>query len=462
MHVVGRVESGGVSGGTLEMGGQRIDRAYGDHVVVRTADSVVRIRIAASALVPASIDGRWGEVARLPLAAAFIDVAPGDHVNVRLHGAVVAIGDHIAARVRTQGAELVAERAATGADNDAAMAALSQAEGADQARDEDARRNASAAAARAELARVTPRVPWGRMTLALGAGALGIAAMSAALATGWRGAIPRGDHVAALWVLAIGLGGAASMTWSTRHDLPFVVHRVGETREAASRQLVVAIQLFASFMAIMIALGRSRSGVAHPEPVAALWIVCITPAVTAVLGIVRASSAVRALWPVERAARLPIPPPPHTWGVIEGVIAGSGPAVLSATTKRSTESAGSGRGGWVWEEIAVTTTPVQAFDLDAGAWRAQILPAAMIWAAPPVWQPPDETGAIHAVAAVRPGDRVRVLARTGAAGDHSLRAGGPESLFLVSGTPSAFFRRALRPPVVIALYVALVIASTLV
>jgi hypothetical protein len=461
MDVVGRVESGGVSGGTLEMGAQRVERAHGDHVVVRTADKTVTIRITASALAPASIDGRWGEVARHPLAAAFIDVAPGDHVHVRLRGAVVAAGDHIAVRVREDGAALVAERAATGADDDAARAALAHADGADRARRADAQRSATAAATRAERARVTPRVPWGRMTVVLGAGALAVAVTSAARATGWHGAIPGGDGVAALWVLAIGLGAAALMTWSARHDVPFV-HRIGEKQEPASRQFVISIQLLACLIATMVAMGRSQSGAAHPAPVAAMAIVCVVPLIVAGFGIARAVASVRALWPVEQAARLTVPPPPRTWGVIEGVIAGKGETVLSATTTRSTESAGSGRTGWVWEEVAVTTTPVHSFELDAGAWRAEILPAAMFWAAPAVWQPRGADGAIHAIAEVRAGDRVSVLARTGDAGDHTLRAGGPESLFLVVGTPSQFFRRALRPPVLIAIYVALAIASTLV
>ncbi|HUQ03726.1 MAG TPA: hypothetical protein VM261_14615 [Kofleriaceae bacterium] len=461
-YVVGVVESGGAAAATLHAGGQAIARAHGSHIVVRTSDRAVGIHVDPSVILGEDLRGSWGELARHPLAALFQEVAPGDHVDVRISGAALAPGDHVAVRVRRAGTDLAAVRVVLGADGDAAMRALAHAEAADRAQHDHAQRAAADAAARAERARITPRPPWSRTTPVFGAIALGFLALAASEATGWRGAVPQGGSAAGLWVFGVGLGASTLMMWGTRHDLPFV-QRVGATPGPSSRQLVMFFQIAAALLAMMIAFGRNKSGPTTPHPVPGLYVACLFPAVTALIGIVRGFASVRGLVPVEQAARLPLPPPAATWGVVEGIVGRSEGPALSATTARAVQSAGSGRGGWIWEELQTTATATPSFELDAGPWRATVYTSGMTWAAPPAWQPLDEKRAIRAVAAVRSGDRVRVLARTGATpDDRSLRAGGPESLFLVVGTPSAFLRRALRPPVMLALYVALVIASTFV
>jgi hypothetical protein len=147
--------------------------------------------------------------------------------------------------------------------------------------------------------------------------------------------------------------------------------------------------------------------------------------------------------------------------VIEGVVAGnSDTPILSATIRRGMRKLAGSRYGWVVED-AVTTTAAPIVRVDAGGWQAEVHTTGLIWAAPPIWQSRAEDGASRAQAAIRKGDRILVLARTGDEGDIRLRAGGPESLFVVAGRPSSFLRRALNPPLVLCAYIALVVRSLL-
>jgi len=458
--VVGRVEGGRVAAATLEVGAQRIERAQGDEISVRAGGYLVRVRLAASVIVGEVVDGAWGEVARHRLAALFADAAPGDHVHVRISGAALGTGDVVALRVQRNADSFTALRAACGTDERSAMAALTHAEASANAHVAEADRVAAAAAAREERLRVTPHPPWSRLTILLALAAPSVAGLAALEASGWHVAIPQGREAAGTWALAAGLGGAAMIAWSTRHELP-LLHQVGVKRPDATRQLLFLLQILVSLIAMAMASGRSRPGATNHLPAAGLIVACFVPAVAALIGALRGFASVRGIWPVERAAKVTPPPPPRTWGVIDGVVAGSGDPVLTATTTRTARLVGSGRGGWSWDEVAVATTAAPVFRVEASGWHADVHTGGLMWAAPPIWQPRGDRRVIHAIAAIRPGDRVRVLARTGDAGDTSLRASGPESLFVIAGSPSAFLRRALRPPLVIAAYVALVVASAL-
>ena len=457
--VAGRVEDGGVAVATLEVAGQRHDRAQGEEVVLSTGDGVVRVRLPAAVLVDEVVDGPWGELASPRLTALFAEVAPGDHVHVRITGAAVDVGDFVAARVHRDAGSVVAVHAAVGTDEAGARAALARVEASERAsRDEDER--AAAAAARESRRKLTPHPPWARMTVVLALVAVGMMVLSTTLATGWDGFIPQGRDAAGTWAAGVGFGAATLLAWQARHDVPFV-HRVGVERPGSTHQWVVYAQVFMVLPAMSFATGRSKMGVGEQQPEAGLVIACLVPAVVGLIGVVRAFLSVRPLRALASAPRLTVPPPPRTWGVIEGVVAGSRDSPdLSATIRRGLRRLAGSRYGWVVEDT-VTTTAAPIIRVDAGGWQAEVHTTGLIWAAAPIWQSRAEDGASRALAAIRKGDEIRVLARTGDEGDVRLRAGGPESLFVVAGQPSAFLRRALNPPLVLCAYVALVVASLL-
>src|SRR5687767_8317310 len=187
--VVGRVESGAVGSATLEVGAQSFPRAQGNQVVVRSGAHVFPLWVSPTVLVGERVEGRWGDVAGHRLAAMFADIAPGDHVEVRISGAALATGDVVAARVRRDANGMVAVRAAGGADENAASSALLQAEAIASAQHADAERTAAtaaaAAAAREQRIRTTPRPPWGRATVWFVLATLAMAVWALVEAEGW-------------------------------------------------------------------------------------------------------------------------------------------------------------------------------------------------------------------------------------------------------------------------------------
>ncbi|HEX5063788.1 MAG TPA: hypothetical protein VFV99_30625 [Kofleriaceae bacterium] len=175
--VVGVIEGDGpvLAATTLEIEEARHERKHGNRFVLRLDDER-RVTVAATgklAVVPAKPRrGTWRDVASDPRAALFADVAPGDHVDVKLLGWVLVPGQRVVVRGTVADEELSgggpreaavaqpsvidSKRVAIVTTDDAAAISLLDEEEAHERREQQAKRARQAAAEAAQRGK-TPR-----------------------------------------------------------------------------------------------------------------------------------------------------------------------------------------------------------------------------------------------------------------------------------------------------------------
>ena len=439
----------------LEIDGQRAPYVYGTGFVIATDHGPMTIELDERAIEPEHLSGRWGDLATTPLARLFAANAPGDHIHVKITGTIVTPGDFIA--VSGEPLEHAVQAGAGYRDAPTAIVRTLRASCIGRGTDEGSARAAHDRFQRVvrdrtnHEARVsTPRPParpptiplrWLARGFALAAIGAGIVAVSDAdaLHSGW-------------FAVGLQLVGLALVAWSARHEMAHAVELGNEPRAAVLSTGLYYLQGPLTYLGLAghgdgLPVIGGRYGYA--------MMVSVVPIIAIVIWTVRQWKTARWLHIVARAPLATRTTAAGAWTKIVGTLAGSGTDPIVVTTDRMSNSASSGNSTSYYTALRTSVTSSPAIEITAGAVGLDVITNHAIVAGVPHWTWVDSSDAQkwswatpHAELTFAAGDEVTVLGRPRIEGARlRFEATGPESLFIVRGSPRKVLA-SLRAPIV--------------
>lgn len=442
-------------------------RDIAEPLVLETEDGDVDVELDPSDIAAVELSGSWREVGATPLGKLFLDHAPGDHVDVEITGGAIFAGDAVAVRGRaaataaegggyreapeTRVTAIRAVEAVVGDSVEAARAALEerlaaqedesqryqdelakmQERAREQAERDEKRRKKRAARKRSSGA------PWRKRTIALAVLAAGVAIAGVAWAPRWPGLLPVEPRAMATVLAGFALFELAIWSWAARFDLQ-LVHEAGRQRDWDKRSFEwpFFLHLIPAGFAVVYSLHRLDWPV---------YAIAAFPIAHALLWLWRIRGQLRTLRLIAGGRELGDDPDDGAWGVIRGVVE---LGELECTTVRASKSRShtysertdDGGSRQVtrtirWDELRYNQS-VTDLAVAVGPRTARVETRGAIWAAPAEWQAVNSPTSRRAKQAIGEGDEVAILGRVRHDGDGwKLAATGPESLFVLAGSP---------------------------
>lgn len=410
---------------------------------------------------PRQARASWGELAEHPLAGAFVDRAPGDHVEVVLEGSAIRAGDRVCAEGeverRAEGdgyrgagervpVRVRAARIGVGGDAEAWLDPPAPSEAERREADARAAERARAAAARAKEERARAEqhgreLPMVGPAIAIVLGGLGFAFGIAA------SVLELGAHVPRFVAFAVGaqLLALGLLWWRVRRFLPRL--RVAGTSDSGHEIFFhVGGWEWLTVTGIVISV-VGVLGLAFREDyaVASSVIVAILVAIQAAVLLQRSRGDAAKLAVMAKAARAE----GDGWGLREGVVEEG----LVTRTRTHTHHEGTSTESYTDDKGQVQTREVHrtwwTFAEKSGTARLRVRLGERVvtveLTTPALWATTrrrlEEGPTLHEE--IRPGDRVALLGRIA---EHAMRPTGAESLFVLAtpeGSPVDALRRGL-------------------